>query len=298
MKVAVAGASGLVGNGVATALRAAGHGVVTVGRRADCDIVVDLARASKIPSGAFAGCDAIVHAAGVIDEDFASPAIAQAKSGDGTRALVSAALEDGAKRAVYFSSAHVYGPLEGDMDEAHALDPRSDYAKAHRASEAIVQEEAKRRGASSLVVRPCAVFGPLAHPESFVRWSLIPFDFPRQGVTGRIVLKSAGTQRRNFVSSIALGSLVRGWLESPQQTDAIANAPGPDELSVYDFALLCARIAGEEGGFECRVERPASASTEGKPFRYLTRHGPLPAPPRVVDHVRELVRTLLKKDSK
>jgi UDP-glucose 4-epimerase len=296
MKVAVAGASGLVGHGVATALRAAGHDVVTVGRRPDCGIVLDLARPAKLAPGAFAGCDAIVHAAGVIDEDFATPASAQSKASEGTRALMTAALAGGVTRAVYFSSAHVYGPLEGDIDETHALDPRSDYARAHRASEVIVREESKRTGAASLVVRPCAVYGPLAHPASFARWSLIPFDFPRQGVTGRIVLRSAGVQRRNFVSSTALGLLVRAWLDSADRSEATANAPGIDELSVYDFALLCARIVREEAGIDCRVERPAGTQPEGKPFRYLTRREPLPASQRVEDHVRDLVHILLKKD--
>ena len=294
MRIAIAGATGLVGHGVASALRLAGHDVVTVGRRKECDVRLDLIRAVAPPASAFAGCEALVHAAGVIDEDFADARSARAKAEAGATVLTEAAIAGGVRRLVYFSSAHVYGPLQGDIDESHPVDPRSDYARAHLATESRMRNAAGRAGASLLVARPCAVFGPLAEPGTFSRWSLIPFDFPRQAAHGRIVLKSPGNQRRNFVSSPGLGAFTRDWLESAGEA-TVANVPGTDELSVYDFALLCARIAGEESGRECSVERPAGGGGTAPPLRYLSRHGTVANARHLEEHVREIIRAFLEK---
>jgi UDP-glucose 4-epimerase len=295
MRIAIAGATGLVGYSVAAALRAERHELVTIGRGAHCDVRADLARPAPIDVARLAGCAALVHAAGVIDEDFADPAAAQAKAGEGARMLLDAAERAGIAQLIYFSSAHVYGPLEGEIDETRPPAPRGAYAHAHFATEELFRESARRSGAALLVARPCAVFGPLASPATFARGSLIPFDFPRQALGACIELKSAGLQRRNFVCAQALGGLACDWLSAPPAGSTIANAPGPDELSVYDFALLCARVAMEETGRECRVDRPAAPAVAPAPFHYRTRRAALPGAMRLEEHVRGLVRSLMKK---
>src|SRR6478609_448274 len=123
MRIAITGASGLIGHAVAKALADAGHAIVTVGRRADCAVRVDLAADASLPAGALKGCDALVHAAGVTDEDFADRDAAFAKALRGTQALLAAARDAGVGRLAYFSSAHVYGPLEGRLDEASPVNP-------------------------------------------------------------------------------------------------------------------------------------------------------------------------------
>ena len=293
MRVALAGASGLVGSAIARELRDRGHQVATIGRGDACDVRFDLASSREL---SIAPCDALVHAAGVTDEDFRAPDAAWAKARRGAAALADAALAAGARCLAYVSSAHVYGPLEGEIDEARSPDPRNDYARAHLETEQLFRDRAGRAGAALLIARPCAVFGPLAAPAAFARWSLIPFDFPRQAASGRIELKSTGAQRRNFASSIAIGKLLAGWLAGAPSSATLANAPGPDELSVYDFALLCARIAREEGR-ECRVDRPAAGPAPGPPLNYRSRLGLLPAAPSLEEHVRGLLRTFLEKGS-
>ena len=291
MRVALAGSTGLIGAALAARLAASGHHLVRLGRAASSDVRVDLAADEALAPRALAGCDALVHAAGVTDEDFADPAVAIAKSGRGARALLAAATQAGVGRLAYVSSAHVYGPLEGVIDESRAPGPCSDYARAHRATEEAF-EAATGAGARTLVARPCAVFGMPPSLERFARWSLIPFDFPRQALAGRIVLKSPGLQQRNFVSTEGLAGLVAGWLETGPSGLTRANAPGPETLSVFDFAALCAKIAAEETGRECPVERPAPPGTPPGRFEYRTLFGgPLPGPP-LQDHVRALLRAL------
>jgi UDP-glucose 4-epimerase len=293
MRIAIAGASGLIGSAVAASLSRAGHALVRIGRDAACDVVVDLATTRGLEPRALDGCDALVHAAGVTDEDFADRERALAKAERGAQALIEAAQSGGVRRLVYFSTAHVYGPLEGVIDERHAEDPRSDYARAHLATERRFRAAAG--SAAALVVRPCAVFGVPPSLERFARWSLIPFDFPRQSIGGRIVLKSSGEQRRNFVSSDALAALVSAWLARDAMGAAVANAPGPDEMTVYNFAKLCARLAEEELGRPCSVERPAGTDRAGEPLEFRSLAGGALVGTPLQDHVRALVRALSKK---
>lgn len=295
MRVALAGSTGLIGHAVAAALAAAGHAIVPVGRGEGQAVRFDLAADRRLAGGALAGCEALVHAAGVTDEDFRDRDRAFAKAFAGTEALALAAREAGVGRLVYVSSAHVYGPLEGRLDEGSAPNPLSDYAIAHFAAEQILRRAALASGAAALFLRPCAVFGVPPSLARFARWSLIPFDFPRQALAGRIVLKSPGLQRRNFVAADALAALVARWLAGPAKGVEVANAPGPDEMAVYDFARLCAGIAREEGGRECAIERPEPAGAAPAPLEYRSRSGPAPAGTSLEDHVRGLVRALAKK---
>jgi UDP-glucose 4-epimerase len=248
-----------------------------------------------LPARALEGCDALIHAAGVIDEDFADRGAAFRKAREGTRTLLSAARHAGVRRLAYVSSAHVYGPLAGRIDEATTPDPRSDYAIAHREAESAFEAACSSSDANVLIARPCAVFGMPPDLERFARWSLIPFSFPREAISGTIVLKSPGVQRRNFVSIEGVAGLVGGWLQAPGPGLTVANAPGPHEMAVYDFAGLCARIAEDETGRSCEVRRPEVEPERGPPFEYRTRvGGPLSGTP-LEDHVRTLIAALSKK---
>lgn len=297
MRIAVVGATGLVGSAIARELEARGHGVVAIGRGGGSDVRFDLAGDAELPAGALAGCDALVHAAGVTDEDFADRRRAFAKALEGTEALARAARQAEVRQVAYVSSAHVYGPLEGVIDEARPVDPRSDYAIAHYAAEQIVRRScAAAPQARALLLRPCAVFGRPPSLESFARWSLIPFDFPRQAVSGRIVLRSPGLQMRNFVAADALARLVADWLSGAGAPGvAVRNAPGPHQHSVYDFARSCADIARETAGIEARIERPAPTGPAPLRLDYRTQAPPTPGGTSLDDHVRGLVRDLARK---
>ena len=291
MRIAIAGATGLVGHAIGEALSRQGHALVTLGRHPGADVGFDLARPRELPPAALAGCEALVHAAGVIDEDFADRDAAWRKAREGVASLLAAAERAGISRLAYISTAHVYGPLEGVIDETRPPAPASDYAAAHLASEELFRQAAGGDGAL-LIARPCAVFGMPATLERFTRWSLIPFDFPRQAIQGAIVLKSSGLQRRNFVSSEGVARLVGWWLDAARPGCTVANAPGPHEMAVYDFAQRCARIAEEETGRPCEVRRGGGPGPSGQPFEFRTRVGGHLPGVELDDHVRALIRAL------
>jgi len=296
LRVAIVGTTGLIGHGIAAALARDGHRVVAVGRGEAADVRFDLAAPQAASLQGLAGCDALVHAAGVTDEDLADPARAQVKT-EGARVLAAAARAAGVRRLAYISSAHVYGPLEGRIDESRPPAPRGDYGRAHLATEELFRAAAMDPASAALIARPCAAYGMPPSLERFARWSLIPFDFPRQAIAGRIVLKSHGEQRRNFVPVEGIANLVGWWLEAAREGVVVANAPGKEEMSVYDFAGLCARIASALTGRRCEISRPPGVAPQAQPFEYRTRvAGHLPGP-SLEEHVARLVRALLQKDA-
>jgi UDP-glucose 4-epimerase len=256
---AVLGAHGLLGSAIARHLNA-----LTLGRRAPADRIVDLAH----PGIDLTGIDALVHAAGVVDEDFSDPPRAFRQAIDGTNALVAAARAAGVKRLCYISSAHVYGPFTGRIDENAPPDPRSDYAIAHFATEQIL-----RRAAADdfrvLILRPCAVFG--LPPQNFRRWSLVPFEFPRQAVeTGRIALRSHGLQRRNFVGTGDVARVIAAWLARDTAVFERINPIGARTGTVLALARTCAREFEALTGRACPVIAPAADPAFQDEFVYAS----------------------------
>jgi UDP-glucose 4-epimerase len=295
MRTALTGAGGLIGHAIAEILTAAGHEIVRIGRRDDDDIFLNLATPSSLDENSLAGCNALVHAAGVTDEDFSDRDAAFRKAIHGASVLLAAAKAAGISRLVYVSSAHVYGPLEGRIDETHPVNPLSDYAIAHFVTEQLFRRASLHPSSSTLLLRPCAVFGLPPSLERFARWSLVPYDLPRQALSGRITLKSRGEQRRNFVSAECIAAFVAEWLTSPANGVSVANVPGRDEMSIYDFALLCAKICKEEVEMSPPIERPDSSNSgPHQPLEYRSYRKSYIAGPNLEDHARLLIRILAR----
>jgi UDP-glucose 4-epimerase len=265
MTVAISGSTGLIGGAVYQQLRAKTE-VVRLGRRPSCDMQVDFSRPDTVAALDLGGCDALVHCAGIVDEDFkADPAAAYLQSTLGISKLALRAAACGVRRFVYFSSSHVYGPLLGRLNEASPVNPLSDYAIAHYAAEQSLRRVALDHGLQALSLRPNAVFGIPIEMSTFDRWSLIPFSFPLEAVyQGRIKLLTSGLQRRNFVSAIDLARQVEQFLmiDSEHAAFEILNPVGPATIPVSEFARLCAEKYRELTGSECRVDLPQPGATE------------------------------------
>ncbi|WP_374308365.1 NAD-dependent epimerase/dehydratase family protein [Dongia sp.] len=293
MKAAVLGPSGLIGSAVMTEMRARGHDAIGIGH-GNADRQVDLGDPGAIAPDWFAGCNALIHCAGVTDEevkvDLGHAAIRAVAA---TEALIKAARQAGVTRFVYVSSAHVYGHLVGDIDEARPADPLSDYALLHFATEQVLRRNLGVAGDSALVLRPCAVFGPLPDPGRFRRWSLVPYSFPRDAVTqGEIRLASAGSQMRNFISSQAIADAILDWLEGPAEGLSLRNALGVDDLSILALAERCAAICERLTGRPCQVVRPPAESKSPEsqaPLRYLSRVERPRAGPTLDQHLESIM---------
>ena len=289
MRIALTGSTGLIGAEVHAALR--GHEVVRVGRSSGAELRADLSVPPSVASLDLRGCDALVHCAGVTDGDFAEDrGRAYLHSTAGTAALVDRAVAGGVRRLVYISTAHVYAPLRGHIDESTAPNPLGDYAIAHYAAEQIVR---RATSLQTLVLRPCAVFGVPRLMERFDRWSLIPYSFPLEAVTSRkIVLRSTGEQRRNFVATHDIAACIRTWLDA-DAPPAVMNPVGPDTWSVHEFALACADAYRTRTGETCAIERPSAGVREELDYASIHKEARLRTPVR--DYLDDMILTLMKE---
>src|ERR1700761_7862478 len=115
MKIAVIGASGVVGRGVVVRLLSAGHHVVGLARRrpeswpSEAVFVAGDVRDAATVQQAVAGAEVVVHCAWVPNPAVAGSADREVNIG-GTRNVLDAMARSGARRIVFASSAHVYGP--------------------------------------------------------------------------------------------------------------------------------------------------------------------------------------------
>lgn len=115
MHILVTGASGFFGSGIVSLLRASGHDVLGVGRRARGDGSVESMDVTSriecdrvLSSGRF---DAVVHAAGLAHIPISRQIRGEARrtNVEGTRNVCDAAVAHGVRKFIYISSVSVYG---------------------------------------------------------------------------------------------------------------------------------------------------------------------------------------------
>lgn len=292
MACILTGATGLIGNALAAEL--ADGGVIRLGRSVKAnDRLLDLDASDSITPEKLEGGSALIHAAGITDENFRDdPACAWQRATFATGCLIDAARRAGLDRFVYISSAHVYGPLAGTLDETAPLDPRSDYAIAHMASEMIFRRTALQHGLRTLILRPCAVYGFPSDLESFSRFSLIPFAFPREAATQQTVtLLSRGDQSRNFISNAMIATRVAQWLaeDIPPGTVTVENPLGPDDMSVFEFARLTSERHHVLTGQKCNIQRPDGLDLSPQ-FTYASQRDDREKPSHLAGFIDGLIK--------
>lgn len=244
LRVLMTGASGYAGGAIAEMLRAAGITVLTAGRRPADDLVFDLMRPELLSNQTFPqDIDVVVHAAAVHEvlcrQD---PVAAYTANVTATRALLESARKSSVQRLIYVSTFHVFGSLDGLIDESRAPQPVNDYGLTHMLAEQIFLTFAQANQFEVSILRPANLFGTPTHWSDFNRWTLAPFDFVQQAVkNGAIVLRTDGTPVRNYVSLSHLATsvlaAVRG--ESPEVTH-VAGQPWP----MRSLASMAAKAVG------------------------------------------------------
>lgn len=276
MRIAITGAFGYAGAHLTARLLARGDDVSAVSiAPAAADLPEVIARVPtriadvadpRALAGAFAGCEVVVHAAGLPAAACERlPSEALRVNARGTRAVLDEARWSGVRRVVFFSTAHVYGELKGVIDESTALDPRTPYAVSKAAGERECLEAALAGDLEVFVLRFSNGFGaPLALSADC--WSLAFPSFARSAAeTGRIVLKSAGTQPRDFLTLSDMVAAVECVLAAPAPAPhaSVFNAGGGRSLTMREAAAMVARACEELGGAPPAVDLPEGS--EGAP---------------------------------
>lgn len=215
------------------------------------------------------GVDTVVHFAALNEIDSTrDPVKALEVNGNDTVRLLLAAQQAGVRRFVYFSTAHVYGaPLAGHIDERTLPRPVHPYAITHKVAEDFVLAAHDQRKIEGVVFRLSNGFGVPINPE-VNRWTLIANDLCRQAViTGKLVLKSSGLQRRDFVTLSDVARCVEHIIAAPASSlhDGLFNLGGDCVLSMFDLATLVARRCEAVLGFLPSIERPEPVPGETAP---------------------------------
>ncbi len=271
MRVAVTGAFGYVGAQLTARLLEAGHSVCAVSLEpAASDLpahvasvparIADITDVAAL-AGVFDGCDAVVHAAALpAAACVANPALALHVNGFGTRAVLDEAKRAGVRRVVYLSTYHVYGRETGTIDESLPARPTSDYGISKAAGEGQCFRAARAGELEVFVARFSNGFGaPLC--RSAECWTLAFPSFCRSVVeTGRIVLKSAGMQQRDFLPLPDMCAALQVLLGAPAlaqgDTDIVYNVGGGRSLSMRDAAWLVAAKYEALTGVVAQIDLP------------------------------------------
>jgi len=163
------------------------------------------------------GVDTIVHLAGMNSQDCATDTIAALEfNAVNTARMLRAAIQQGVKRFIYLSTAHVYGShLVGVITEETCPVNLHPYATSHRAGEDVVRSAHQRGEIEGIVIRLSNAYGAPAHRDANC-WMLLVNDLCHQAVTtNKMLLRSSGMQRRDFITLTDACRAIRHLLELP-----------------------------------------------------------------------------------
>jgi UDP-glucose 4-epimerase len=273
MRVLVTGGFGYLGSHISDSFARAGHDVAVLTNVVHPDLADFAARFEVFTADiseegaardACEGAELVVHAAAMNAQQCAAdPRRAVAVNGWGTRNVLVVAADAGVRRVIYLSSIHVYGPIDrgGRIDESTPAAPVSDYAITKVTGEGYCQQATHRGTLEALVLRPSNGFGAPLHACADC-WMLVVPDFCRRAIQeGRIVLTSAGTQQRDFLtlSDIVQGIQVLAEASEPASGGIVYDVGGGASISVRGMAEQVAEVYREEFGSEVPIVLPAGA---------------------------------------
>ena len=298
MKIFFLGSNGLIGNAAAN-LIGKQHEITTAGRGQQYSAELDLLNPEEFSSKIFEGHDVLIHCARIINEDFANPEDGYRKASISAKALTEKAYDAGIRTFIYVSSAHVYGNLIGNIDETTPCNPVSDYAISHFITEQIFKRLTEKgdKKAKVLILRPCATYGKIPDPEKFLRWSLVPFNLPKQAVDNGQITLSPGSDKvkRNFISAESIGRHIKEFIESKTETGCkIINPLGEDNLSILEFAQMSAQIYEQITKKNCPILMPEQQTQPSVPkLHYSSVHVHQPRGQNLNQYLTEMVQYLL-----
>jgi UDP-glucose 4-epimerase len=255
MRVAVTGGSGFIGAHVVDRLLDAGHEVRALDlavsgadTRADHQVVdvLDLAAVA----GAFDGCDAVFHIAGMsnVDLAFADPVGTVRLNVEGTGNVCEAARRTGVRRVVFASTVWVYGAVpdaaDGRPDAGRAggegltedsviqLDRAGHvYTSTKLAAELLLHSYRETYGLPFTILRYGIPYGPGMRDE------LVLARFVARAVAGEpLTVAGDGRQFRRYVYVRDLADAHVRALTAPAAENQTIALEGAERISVLDMA--------------------------------------------------------------
>lgn len=209
MRIAVTGASGVLGRGLAMRLLTQGHEVVGVARRrpeswpSAADFVGADIRDADAVKRALAGADVVAHCAWANTAGSDAPISHQVNIG-GTRNVLDAMSETGSRRIVFASTAHVYGGGDAPKTEHDALAPVTVDGQFNAQVERMLAES----GTEWVAIRSALIVGRSV--DNWVRRLLARPVFPARSSDRRMQVVHLDDALRLFHRAIVDGEIGSG----------------------------------------------------------------------------------------
>jgi UDP-glucose 4-epimerase len=213
MRIAVTGGAGYIGSTLVKRLADQGHEIVSVdnlslgdykylrsqGLEDRVEFIEGDIRDIELLERSFRGADAVAHLAAIPGLVLCRERPEEAVSVNvyGTHTVLEAASKLGIRRAVFCSSAAVYGaPVDMPVTEDHRLRPLNLYGVTKLAGEKIMDTYFENGGMETVNLRFGNVFGV----GLYTRWSTVIPKFVRQGMEGQaLTIYGDGNSSRDFV---------------------------------------------------------------------------------------------------
>ena len=185
--------------------------------------------------------DVVIQAAGMNAEDcMKNPKGALEFNGGATSRLLECAQEQGVRRFIYLSTAHVYGsPLVGRLNEESATLNQHPYATSHLAGEDFIRRACEGGGIKGVVLRLSNVYGAPIDAQTNC-WMLLVNDICRQIIEkGSITLNSDGSQLRDFIPMVSFTKITEELLISNLEKNfEIFNVGSEASMTIRNMAEL------------------------------------------------------------
>ncbi len=216
MQILMTGASGFVGRHLAARLKEEGHRVLALSRGTAPEGQADAVTGPADLAGIEAwnawpeGTDVVIHLGAVIPRSTrVSETELHRANVEATGALAKRALQEGASRIIFVSTASVHGKGGGHAyRESDPLDPPNPYARSKQLAEETFWTALARRRAVGTVIRPTPVFGKGGHgPVALLaKLAALPVPLPLRDVGGRRSLISVDNLSRFIVRCLPSGA--------------------------------------------------------------------------------------------
>jgi len=228
--VLVTGAGGFVGSRVVEAIASTDPSRVRAGLRTwanasrICRLSVDTALCDITDPAQTA--EATKGAAGVVHCAYGD---SRELIVEGTRTMLRAAVDAGARRFVYISSAEVYGrEVSGRIHEDVPRAPEPDTYGAWKAEAEDVVREFQNGGLSTAILRPSIIYGPFGQS-----WTVRVAARLQSGNWGRFEEMADGTCNLVYVDDLVRCILLA--LERNEADGGVFNVVGPDRPTWNDY---------------------------------------------------------------
>jgi nucleoside-diphosphate-sugar epimerase len=176
MKILVTGGTGFTGKALVKRLIDDGHEVIALDykeglktqelRDWGATVVIGSVTDKDVVLGLMPGVEVVHHVAAAFREMNVDDTYYHKVNVDGTRNVLEAALANGVRKVIYFSTCGVHGNVDHPpADENAPIQPADYYQRTKYEAEPIVLEFV-RKGLPCLIIRPAAIYGP-GDPERF-----------------------------------------------------------------------------------------------------------------------------------